>query len=180
MGKMKELNKLQQHIVDTVMSNQDLLKALYYTDNTLDFDLQKNITTEQKRELKKNNIYEYRFVPDSQFEEQKIFVSMEYGVVNYAESYRDTGVFSQPTFIFYIITYDSLDATKHNGSRVNYIQDCIVETFHKKNCIEALGMSEVSSSSPIYIQSPHYVGRQVTIKFIGNKVANPYGGYRAN
>lgn len=170
------LNKNQKDIIDALLSNQDILKCLYCTDSNTDFTKLNDLTISQKMLVRKNNIYEHRTIPDANFNEQKIYISMEYGEIAYSDRFTDNPTFATPDFVFYIVSHIDLDITKYNGTRVNFLEQCIAETFHRKKVIDALGISEIDFSSPILIGSPNYVGRQITVKFVNKKTFSPWGG----
>lgn len=166
-----QLNINQKEILRLIMSSDKILKYLYYVDNSLDIPNEKSLTVKQKQEVKQNNIYEYRAVPDSDYAEVKTYISIEYGRNTYSTTgYRDDSnpLFVRPTINLYIITHKNIDTTKFNGSRVNAIEDCICDIFHKKIVIPSLGMSQLTISEPITI-NPNYIGRVIGINFVGKK-----------
>lgn len=168
-----QLNINQKEIIRALMSNDKLLRYLFYNDNSVDIVAQKNLTSDEKHKVREENIYEYRAVPDSNFNEVKTYVSMEYGQNVYSSDRRGSSnpFFIVPTFNFYLVTHRSLDSTKWNGSRINAIEDCIKETFHHQMVIPTLGITQLTISEPITI-NPNYIGRVINIRFVESSERN--------
>lgn len=159
-----QLNLSKQCIVDTLMSDQHLLKYLKYKENNIDIPSQPDLSLEERIMLKNKNIYEYRKAPSTESLVRDIWISMEYGMINRMEASKVKRMtyFSKPTFYFYIITLDELDKCL-NGSRLYAIEDRLVKLFWQKE-IMSLGQSYILGSEPMQLPYP-YVGRRVTLGF---------------
>lgn len=171
---MKEYNQMninKNYILNAIMSNQNILKCLYYTDNNSDILSLPDLNSEQKMQIVKNNIHKFRKIPTDRDDIQKIYISMEYGEVFYMGNNggyysAQNPYFKLPNFIFYIISYDTLDDNNVIGSRTDKIEEEIYGIFHNKNVIDDFGKSFLINSTPLTLPK-NYVGRQVMMRFVG-------------
>lgn len=159
---MRQLNKNKKEIVSAIMNSQEVLKVIYYTNNSVSPFEQANLTSSQKKKIKSENIYEYRKIPTSDSDEQKTYISMEYGIINYNN--RNQPYFNIPEFVFYIISHSSLDDNKIIGSRVNEIENILIEILHNKFELDTLGVCRVVSSGRINL-SNDFIGREIHLTF---------------
>lgn len=154
-------NIVKNEIVNQIMSHPLLVKLLFYKDTNIDIFTQPDLTFNQIRQVKRENIYEYRKLPLNNETETKPYISMEYGVKEYRT--RKNPTFNGNTFIFYVFCDSAIDDT-FNGSRVNAIETCLSEVFND-GYVKALGKSRINISEPIYIQNTNIQGRKIEMWF---------------
>lgn len=166
-----QMNRNKEEIISHIMLNQNILKCLSYNDNTKDILKMPDITGKQKMEIKKNNIFKFKKIPMDTDTIQKTYLSMEYGQIFYM---GNTGgyysasnpYFKLPDFNFYVISHTSLDDNTIIGSRIDRIEEEIYNIFHNKITIDDFGKSFLVSSIPLILPN-NYIGRQITIRFVG-------------
>ena len=124
------------------MSNQDLLKFLFYCDID-DVLSQPNLNRTQTNSLKKNQIFKYKRMPLNNETVTKCFLSMQYLGVN---RNKKEPYWMMPYFEFTVVCPDSI-AEILQGNRVLAIEDCLVQTFDMQN-VGAVGNTRVLISEP--------------------------------
>lgn len=166
-----QMNINKEQIISLIMSNQNILKCIKYEDNNIDVLSEPNLTTKDKIQIRKENIYKFRKIPSDTSDIQKTYISMEYGEIFYMGNtggyYNATNpYFKIPNFIFYIVSHSSLDENKVIGSRIDRIEEEICNIFHDKITIEDFGKSFLVSSTPLFLPND-FIGRQLTLRFVG-------------
>lgn len=157
-----QLNKHKEEFIRLLMSDQILLKFLYYKDNSIDILSQPNLTVKQKEILKSKNIFEYKKLPTENSNDVETYLSLEFGMNRYQN--RDLNkYFTQPSIYVYTITNNQLDNTS-NGSRLYAIEDRLVDLFHYEKNEATIGNSIVIASEDLNLPSP-YIGRKLMIRF---------------
>lgn len=154
-----QLNELRETIMNMAISNQDLLKFIYYCDTT-DVLSQPNLTKTQRASLMNTQIFKYKRMPIVNQNESKCFLSMQYLGVN---RNKKEPYWMMPYFEFNIVCADSIDEISE-GSRLLAIEECLTNTFDMHN-IGAVGNCRVLLSEPISIDNG-YIGRKVQMAFV--------------
>lgn len=156
-------------IHDKIKSNPDILKLLYYTDNTINPLEQPNLTLTQAREVIKNNIYTRKKIP-LETDNIQAYISMRYGRKIY--HHQDNHMFTDSTFNFYILCHNDYDTNETIGSRVCEIERLIEDIFDLKEIIVSRDvgndvklMMEFLPSSDIDVNGTDYSGRMIQVKF---------------
>lgn len=154
-----QLNELREEIINKVMTNQDLLKLLFYCD-TNDVLSQPNLTRNQKDSLKLNQIFKYKRMPLNSQTNAKCFLSMQFGRV-----LRDSknNHWTMPLFAFTIVCADSVGEILQ-GSRILAIEQCIEDIFAFQN-VAGIGQTFIIGSDPETVDTG-YQARTMTIKFL--------------
>lgn len=165
------MNQNKEKIISLIMENQNILKCLLYKENTKNILNMQDLTDKERITLRRSNIFKFRKLPADTAVEQETYISMEYGNIYYmgSTSTREGGgnpYFKLPEFNLYVISYASLDDNKLIGSRIERIEEEIYNIFHDKITVEDFGKSYIVSSQPLYLPRD-YVGRQITLRFVG-------------
>lgn len=154
-----QLNELREEIMNKVMTNQDLLKFLFYCD-TKDVLSQPNLNRIQKDSLKLNQIFKYKRMPLNNETKTKCFLSMQFGrVVRNLENNH----WVIPLFAFTIVCPNAISETLH-GSRILAIEQCLEDSFSYQY-IDKLGMMYIVGSDPETVDTG-YQSRTMTFKTI--------------
>jgi hypothetical protein len=140
-----QLNELRESIMNKVMSNQDLLKFIFYCDTTENTDilLLPNLTKEQRKSLINTQIFKYKRMPLKDETTAKCFLSMQYLGVN---RNKKEPYWMMPYFEFTVVCSDSISEIA-NGNRLLAIEECIVNSFDMQN-VGAVGNCRVIVSQP--------------------------------
>lgn len=166
------LNNHQQEIINTLMSDQTLLKFLYYNKNE-DILNKPELNKKQAKQIRDNNIFNFKRIPTINDKEMITYISMEFDKIGYTSNFNSKQTHNQywvaPSYVFYIINHYQNDDTQ-NGSRINAIEDRIVDLFHCKNNISSIGISVIQYSQPIIGLTHPYIGRALYISFIDKNV----------
>jgi len=157
-----QLNELRESIMNKVMTNQDLLKFIYYcnTDDKTDILSLPNLTKDQRKSLINTQIFKYKRMPLNSQTDAKCFLSMQYLGVN---RNRKEPYWMQPYFEFTVVCSTSIDETL-NGSRLLAIEECITDTFDMQT-VGAVGNCRVLTSQPSNCDTG-YIARVIQIYFI--------------
>lgn len=161
-----KLNSLYNEIMGIILSDQPLLKLLYYN-NDEDVLNKPDLTMTQIASMKNVNFFKHKKIPTIEANEQVTTISFEYDEVSRNQSFghRDPMKYwMKPTVGIYIVGHATNDDTK-NGSRVWAIEDRLVELFHYKSNDISLGSSCVTGSEDLYGLPYPYFGRVVKITF---------------
>ena len=168
-----QMNANKEKIVSLLMQNQNILKCLKYKENNKNILKMEDVSDKDKIALRKTNIFKFRKIPGDTTTEQDTYISMEYGEIYYMGSSNkyDGGnpYFKVPDFNIYVIGHISLDENILIGSRIDRIEEEIYNIFHDKITIDDFGKSYRYSSKPLYLPRD-YIGRQITIRFVGRNV----------
>ena len=107
-----QLNELRESIMNKVMTNQDLLKFIYYcnTDDKTDILSLPNLTKDQRKSLINTQIFKYKRMPLNSQTDAKCFLSMQYLGVN---RNRKEPYWMMPYFEFTVVSSNSIDETLH-------------------------------------------------------------------
>ncbi len=154
-----DLNDLRIEITNRLLTNQDLLKFLYYQDSNIDILNQPILTRDQRKKVADEQIFKYFKVDTTLSNEIKCYISFDI-----KETECDTwGNFYKPIFTFNIVCGYSLIETQ-NGSRILALEECLKRTFHNwsHECIIGGTVKKVGSGI-IPLQSP-YCGRFINFK----------------
>ena len=154
-----QLNELRETIMNKVMSNQDLLKFIYYCDKS-DILSQDDLTKTQIQSLKDTQIFKYDRMPMKEQDEAKCFLSMQYGRVLHDTKNTHWVI---PLFAFTIACSDAILETA-NGNRILAIEQCIENIFHYQN-VGNIGQVFVVGSEPRTADTGFHA-RAITIKFL--------------
>ena len=164
------MNQNKEKIISLIMENQNILKCLFYKDNNKNILNMADLTDKERIALRRSNIFRFRKLPVDSPIEQDTYISMEYGNIYYmgtTSTYDGANpYFKLPEFNLYIISYASLDDNKLIGSRIERIEEEIYNIFHDKITVEDFGKSYLVNSQPLFL-SRDYVGRQITLRFVG-------------
>lgn len=154
-----QLNELREEIMNKVMSNQDLLKFLFYCD-TKDVLSQPNLNRTQRQSLIDTQIFKYKRMPLKDQTYTKCFLSMQFGRV-----LRDAknNHWSLPLFAFTIVCPDAISETLQ-GSRILAIEQCIEDSFAYQH-VAGIGQTFVIGSDPETVDTG-YQARTITIRFL--------------
>lgn len=154
-----QLNELREEIINKVMTNQDLLKFLFYCD-TNDVLSQPVLNRTQRQSLINTQIFKYKRMPLKDQTYTKCFLSMQFGrVVRNPENNHWT----TPLFAFTIVCPDAISETLQ-GSRVLAIEQCLEDSFSYQY-IDKLGMMYIIGSDPETVDTG-YQSRTITFKTI--------------
>ena len=145
--------------MNKVMSNQDLLKFLFYCD-TKDVLSQPNLNRTQRDSLKLNQIFKYKRMPLNNETVTKCFLSMQFGRV-LREPKNNHWI--MPYFAFTIVCPDAISETLH-GSRILAIEQCLEDSFAFQN-IAGIGLTFIVGSDPETVDTG-YQARTMTFKFL--------------
>lgn len=152
-------------IHDKIKSNPDILKLLYYTDNTGDIlnDEVKypELTLEQAQDVVKNNIYTKKKIPLESSNIQA-YICMAYGRKIYHTDRNHH--FNGNTFNFYILCHNDYDTNNIIGSRVCEIERLIEEMFDYGE-IGTTCKTRLNVSSDWEINGTSYIGRHIEMVF---------------
>ena len=156
-----QLNELRESIMNKVMTNQDLLKFIYYcnTDDKTDILSLPNLTKDQRKSLINTQIFKYKRMPLNSQTDAKCFLSMQYTQIF---RHKDNN-WIMPCFEFVIVCPDSIAETL-NGSRILAIENCIVDSFNMKD-VGAVGFVKVDTSKPENVDTG-LSARSVPIHFV--------------
>ena len=154
-----QLNELREEIMNKVMSNQDLLKLLFYCDVD-DVLSQPNLNRSQKDSLKKNQIFKYKRMPLNNETSTKCFLSMQFGKVGRS---MKNPFWMQPYFEFTIVCPNAILETTV-GDRMLAIEQCLTDTFEFQN-VGNVGNVRISGSANENCDSG-YSARIVQLYFI--------------
>lgn len=160
------LNKLYNEIMGIIMSDQKILKFLYYNKDE-DVLNKPDLTKKQIASMKNINFFKHKKIPTVETNEMRTAISFEYEEVVRQSSYGSkeaTKYWYKPMVCIYVIGHSTNDNTK-NGSRVWGIEDRIVELFHFTHNEISLGASSVIKSEDIYGLPYPYFGRAIYIQF---------------
>ena len=136
-----QLNELREEIINKVMSNQDLLKFLFYC-NTNDVLSQPVLNKKQRESLINTQIFKYKRMPLNSQTDAKCFLSMQFTqIYRHKDNY-----WIMPCFEFIVICPDSI-AEINEGSRILAIENCIIDSFDMKD-IGAVGNVKIGTSQP--------------------------------
>ena len=174
-----QLNELREEIMNKVMSNQDLLKLLFYCDiieiNAIRESLGKpkfptidkadilslpNLNRTQSNSLKINQVFKYKRMPLNGETFTKCFLSMQFGRVLREPKNNH---FTLPLFAFTIVCPDAISETL-NGSRILAIEQCIEDSFAYQH-VAGLGQTFVIGSEPENTDTG-YQARTITLRFL--------------
>lgn len=165
-----QMNENKEKIISLIMENQDILKCMKYKENNKNILNMDDLTDKERIALRKSNIFRFRKVPGDSAVEQDTYISMEYGEIYYMGSSNgydgSNPYFKVLDFMVYVISHASLDDNILIGSRVDRIEEEIYDIFHNKITVEDFGKSFIVSSKPLYLPKD-YIGRQITIRFVG-------------
>lgn len=174
-----QLNELREEIMNKVMTNQDLLKFLFYCDlveiNAIRKSLKlpeyltidkadilslPNLNRTQKDSLKLNQIFKYKRMPLNSQVDAKCFLSMQFGRV-----LRDNknNHWSLPLFAFTIVCPDAISETL-NGSRILAIEQCLEDSFAYQH-VAGIGQTFVIGSEPETVDTG-LQSRTMTLRFL--------------
>lgn len=154
------MNDIMFQIQDKIKSNPDILKLLYYMDNTKNPLEQPPLTRVQAEEITKNNIYTRKKIPKEN-ETISSYVSMEYGQKFY--HHQDNKFLNGNTFFFYVLCHADIDTNHIIGSRICEIERCISEMFDNGS-IGTVCNTVVSESRNIGVGD--YIGREIKMVFM--------------
>lgn len=156
-------------LITAITSNQNLMKCLYYTQNDEDILSLPNLNARQKAEVMKNNIYKYRKLPVASDKTQKTYLAIEYGQRNYGsqgQKYNKSNIWYQSVEMrILVMSTGSQDVNEYIGSRIDRIEEEIVDLFHKSSVLPSFSYSYVNGSSPISL-TEEYIGRAISIVFV--------------
>lgn len=160
--KIGQCNRVKNEIIDKIMSNQDLLKLIKYTDSNVDIYSLPNLTSKEKRELINSHIYKHKRIPTSDSEEKKTYLSICYGKSTY-QTRGGGGYFKDCLLGIYAITDKSLDNILQ-GSRIDEIEDIINYTFQ---CESVKGLTDccIVEVNDLNLSEP-YIGKCIILRFI--------------
>jgi len=154
-----QLNELREEIMNKVMSNQDLLKFLFYCD-TDDVLSQPNLNRTQRQSLINTQIFKYKRMPLNSQTDAKCFLSMQFGrVIRDVKNNR----WMLPLFAFTVVCSDSIAETLH-GNRILAIEQCIEDTFSYQN-VGNIGQVYIVGSEPETADTG-LQARSTTMKFV--------------
>ena len=149
-------------IHDKIKSNPDILKLLYYTDNTKNPLTQPKLTLQQAIQVVKNNIYTRKKIPSDKDIDMQCYISMRFGQRVY--SHERNQFFNGNTFNFYILCHNDYDTNQVIGSRVCEIERLISEMFDDGEVGTAL-KTRVVQSIDVDVNGTDYSGRHIEIVF---------------
>ena len=154
-----QLNELREEIMNKVMSNQDLLKFLFYCD-TDDVLSQPNLNRTQRQSLINTQIFKYKRMPLNSQTDAKCFLSMQFGrVIRDVKNNR----WMLPLFAFTVVCSDSIAETLH-GNRILAIEQCVEDTFSYQN-VGNIGQVYIVGSEPETADTG-LQARSTTMKFV--------------
>lgn len=158
--------------ISNLLNNQNLLKCLYYVENDKDILSLPDLTAKQKKKVSKENIFQYRKIPSQDDRQQYTYIAIEYGDRDYgvsgAKYATNNSWYEQIELRVYIVSMCEQDVNKYIGSRIDRIEEEIVETFHKRNNIGSLGYCYVQDSIPLNLTT-RWIGRMITLTFVNNQ-----------
>lgn len=157
---LKNITQWKQTALDMLLSNEQLLKALYY--NVEDWHNKPNLTDEQKHGMIGENIYPYRFI--SQIgEKKKSYISMDIANFVPLEEFR---LFSNDYIHGYLYFYILVDfgiMMTDMGVRSDIIVGLIYDTFQKRKDI-GMGELNMETTLPLWTDNNHYGGYTIGFK----------------
>ncbi|QWU13400.1 hypothetical protein SAMN04487895_10366 [Paenibacillus sophorae] len=134
MSFLKEITDYKNTVINRILSDSDLCKAISYNSN--DFLSQPHI--EDTSMLIYNNIYPYRFIPDIKIE-AKSFITLS------CTDYRPSGnSFKNGLLGIYMFTHRDLFKTDYGYTRVDYVLSKVEELMNSKN---GIGIGRLSFNS---------------------------------
>lgn len=160
------LNRMCNEILGIIMSDQPILKFLYYNKDE-DVLSKPDLTKKEIMTMRDVNFFRHKKIPTIESNDQRTVISIEFDEVSRRQSYghRDNMKYwVRPTVGVYVIGHATNDNTK-NGSRVWAIEDRLVDLFHYKLNDISLGASCVIGSEDLYGLPYPYFGRVVKITF---------------
>lgn len=179
MSAMNLLSENKEKLIAELMKNQNILKCLYYKDNTKDIFEQPDITKKKDLiTLQQNNIFRYKKIPTEGMSQQEIWIGMEYGIVDYSydinNGWRKTSnsYWISPNMFLYIYSNVDLDDNYINGSRIETIECEIRKSFHNKFSLESFGKVFLTISEPIPHLPLEFIGRKLTLRFVEEGLTN--------
>lgn len=157
-----QLNELRESIMNKLMTNQDLLKFIYYcnTDDKTDILSLPNLTKDQRKSLINTQIFKYKRMPLNSQTDAKCFLSMQYLGVN---RNRKEPYFMMPYFEFTVVCPDAI-AEISNGNRILAIEECLVQLYDMKD-VGGIGNCRVLISEPEKVDTG-YQSRKTQIVFV--------------
>lgn len=169
------MNEVMAKIHDKIKSNPDILKLLYYMDNSKNPLEQPELTLSQTQQVTKNNIYTRKKIAKEN-ESIQCYISMRYGRKVY--HHQKNQFFNDNTFNFYILCHDDFDTNEIIGSRVCEIERLIEEMFDDGD-VGTVCNTIVTKSIDIDVNGADYSGRHIEIMFIdknNNMINKVVGG----
>lgn len=135
-----QLNELREEIMNKVMTNQDLLKFLFYCD-TNDVLSQPNLNRTQRQSLIDTQIFKYKRMPLNNETSTKCFLSMQFGKVG---RNMKNPFWMQPYFEFTIVCPNAILET-NVGDRMLAIEQCLTDSFEFQD-VGSVGAVRISGS----------------------------------
>lgn len=171
---MNVFSEFKNEFISNVMTNQNILKCLYYTDNDADILSMPDITDPKIRQkVFKENFYKQRKLPTDTFKEQKTYLALEFGTINYqtvqqSRSWDAVTVpfWTTPILYVYIISHQSLDENQFIGSRIETIEYELKDLFHNAQVMTGFGRSYLVTSEPLINLQNDFIGRRLQIQFL--------------
>lgn len=166
-------NIVKNEIVNQIMSHPLLVKLLFYKDTNADIFKQPDLTFDQIRQVKRENIYEYRKLPLNNETVARPYLSMESGVKKYHKDKNKH--YNSGIFIIYLFCEGEVDATV-NGSRTIAIEECLRELFDEKSLKirnmetqkdEYVCQTYIGETTPNGANGTNAVGRIITLEYSG-------------
>lgn len=154
----KGINKHIDEIIDTLKTNDDLMKLIYYDDEK--WFLKENLTSEQKDSLLYNRIFPYRFIPKIS-KDACTYLNIGFG--NFRESNNVQCEIGKVTFFF--VSHTTLWKTDFGLRPVNIFEQ-IIDTF--KNVDIGLRNLKLIGSDEYWINND-YVGYYITYELLRTK-----------
>lgn len=170
---MNVFSEFKNEFISNVMNNQTILKCLYYTSDDGDILNMADITDPKiRRTIYKENFYKQRKLPTDSMKEQKTYLSLEFGTINYTSVQQSRSwdavtipFWTTPILYVYIITHQSLDDNDYIGSRLETIEYELKEMFHNKQVMTGFGRSFLVTSEPLINLQSDFIGRRLQIQF---------------
>jgi len=131
MAFLEELSKYKEKVVEILISDMDLCKAVYY--NNQNFLDQDDFDTSL---LIYNNIFPFRFIPDAA-QTQKTFITLTFGRITASSS-----TIKSERFCLNVFTHRDLFRTDYNATRVDFIINKIDQLMNRKRSLLGLGQLE--------------------------------------
>lgn len=154
-----QLNELREEIMNKVMTNQDLLKFLFYCD-TKDVLSQPALNRTQRQSLINTQIFKYKRMPLNNETSTKCFLSMQFGKVGRS---MKNPFWMQPYFEFTIVCPNAILETLQ-GDRMLAIEQCLSDTFEFQD-VGSVGTVRISGSTNTTVDTG-YSARIVQLYFI--------------
>lgn len=150
------------HIEDMIKTNQEILKILYYDDNSINPLGQPDLTRSQAKEVCRKYIFKGKKIPADNDTTLKTYICMRYGQKVY--HHRQNQYFNGNTYKLYVISHDDHDNNAYIGSRVCEIERCIEDMFDDGE-ISVVFKTNVGNSVDFDIKGVTYSGREIIIEF---------------